>query len=63
MIKPLTNIPPPELERERVKSFVDAEKALIDTMTKRPASHKVVARKGHHAKRTARKIMREVVPA
>jgi hypothetical protein len=63
MMKPLTAIPLPELAREGVKSFVEAEKALIDTMAKRPAGHKVTARKGRHAKRTARTIKPKVVHA
>src|ERR1019366_9909276 len=45
MIKPLAAIPLPELAREGVKTFVDAEKALINTMTKCLVAHKVAARK------------------
>ena len=63
MMKPLAAIPLPELAREGVKTFVDAEKALIDNMTKRPVAHKVTARKGRTTKRTARTIKPEVVHA
>ncbi|HZM11321.1 MAG TPA: hypothetical protein VFC15_14030 [Candidatus Limnocylindrales bacterium] len=63
MVKPLVAIPIPEMAREGVRSFVDTEKALIETMTKRPAGHKVTARKGHSTKRTARTIKPEVVHA
>ena len=63
MMKPLTAIPLPDLAREGVQTFVDAEKALIETMTKRPAGHKVTARKGRATKRNARTIKPEVVHA
>jgi hypothetical protein len=63
MIKPLANIPLPELAREGVLSFVEAEKALLDNMTKRPAAHKVAAKKGRHTKRTIRATKPEAVSA
>ena len=46
MMKPLMAIPLPEMAREGVRTFVDAEKAVIESMTKRPVGHKVTARKG-----------------
>jgi hypothetical protein len=63
MMKPLAAIPLPELARGAVKTFVDAEKGVIETMTKRPVGHKVTARKGRQTKRTARTIKPEVVHA
>ena len=56
MIKPLADIPVPELARKGVKRFVDAEKALIDSVTKRPAGQKSAAKKGRKAKRNIRTI-------
>ena len=63
MMKPLATIQFPEMAREGVRNFVDAEKAVIETMTKRPAAHKVTARKGRTTKRTARTIKPKVVHA
>jgi hypothetical protein len=63
MMKPLAAVPLPEMAREGVRTFVNAEKALIETMTKRPTVHKVKARKGRATKRTARTIKPKVVHA
>jgi len=52
MVGPMSN-PLPEMTRAGVKTFVDTEKALIDTVTKRrvePKPHKVEGRRKRHAR-------------
>jgi len=47
MIAPFAVNPLPEFAREGVKTFVDTEKELIDTVTKRHAATKVTGKAGH----------------
>ena len=61
MVAPFAASPLPDLAREGVKTLVEAEQALIDTMTKRPTGHKVAARKGRRTGRTARTVKPESV--
>ena len=42
----------PNFTRENVKHFVEAEKALIDTVTTRPFEHKPVRKTAHRKPRT-----------
>ncbi len=55
MITPFPFIPIPDLTREGVKNFVTAEKALIDTVTRRP-ERKQAATTAPRRKRRARTI-------
>ncbi len=63
MVAPLAAIPLPDLAREGVKGLVEAEQALIESITKRPAVSKVAARRVHRKKRTARVAKPEAVHA
>jgi hypothetical protein len=55
MISPNAFTQLPNFTRDNVKHFVNAEKALIDTVTKRPPEHKP-ARKTAHRRRVPRTI-------
>ena len=52
MISPNVFTELPDFTRENVKHFVDAEKALIDTVTKRPPAHKPARKTAHRKPRT-----------
>ena len=55
-VKPLPFVPLAELAREGVKSYVDAQKELINVVTKPGAEHKPAHHKpAHVAKRPAKK--------
>ncbi len=56
MISPNAFTELPNFTRENVKHFVNAEKALIDTVTKRPFEHKPVAKTVRRRKHAGRKI-------
>lgn len=60
MISPNAFTQLPDFTRENVKHFVDAEKALIDTVTKRPPEHKPARKTAHRRPRT---IKVRTVPA
>ncbi len=62
MIAPFAVNPLPDFAREGVKTFVDTEKALIDTVTKR-RGEKVTGKTGGHHRRPARPIKMEVAHA
>lgn len=51
MIAPFPFIPIPDLTREGVKSFVTAEKALIDTVMHRPETKHAPKKAGRHGRR------------
>ena len=54
MISPNAFTQLPDFTRENVKHFVDAEKALIDTVTKRPARAQAGCAKPRTAKHRGR---------
>ncbi len=54
MIPPVPYMAIPDLTRESVKSFVDAEKAVIDSITGRRPATKATAKPARHAKRSHR---------
>jgi hypothetical protein len=56
MISPNAFTKLPDFTRENVKHFVDAEKALIDTVTKRPPAHKAAGKTPLRRKRPVRTI-------
>jgi len=58
MIAPLAVNPLPDFAREEVKNFVDTQKALIDTLTKRGTETKA-AGKADHRKHPGRPIKTE----
>lgn len=53
----------PDFTRDGVKSFVEAEKALIDTVIKRRSEHKPVRKVAHRGKRHSRTIKMETATA
>ncbi len=61
MITPFPFIPIPDLTREGVKTFVNAEKALIDTVMHRPETEECDQDQTPRHKRPARTI--KVQPA
>ena len=52
MISPNAFTQLPDFTRENVKHFVNAEKALIDTVTKRTPEHKPARKTAHRRPRT-----------
>ena len=62
MITPFPFIPIPDLTREGVKTFVNAEKALIDTVMHRPET-KGTSKTTHRRKRPGRPIKMETAHA
>jgi len=58
MIAPLAVNPLPDFAREEVKTFVDTQKALIDTLTKR-GTETQAASKADHRKHPGRPIKTE----
>jgi hypothetical protein len=56
MIAPFAVNPLPDFAREGVKSFVDTEKALIDTVTKRHGETKAAGKANGHRKHPGRPI-------
>jgi hypothetical protein len=59
MIAPSALAPIPDLTREGVKNFVEAEKAVFNTVVKRHPEHKPAAKAHRRAKRPARTIKME----
>ncbi len=56
MVSPNAFAKLPDFTRENVKHFVNAEKALIDTVTKRPPEHKPAAKTQHRRTHPGRTI-------
>ncbi len=56
MISPNAFTQLPDFTRDNVKHFVNAEKALIDTVTKRPPEHKPATKTVRHRKHPGRTI-------
>jgi hypothetical protein len=50
LLKPFPFVPFTELTREGVKSYVDAQKALMEVMVKPAGEHKSQPKTKHHAK-------------
>jgi hypothetical protein len=63
MIAPFTVNALPDLAREGVKTFVDTEKALIDTVTKRRTETKAAGKENGHRKHPARSARIEITHA
>ena len=63
MITPFPFIPIPDLTREGVKTFVNAEKALIDTVMHRPETKGASKTTTHRRKRPGRPIKTEAAHA
>jgi hypothetical protein len=55
LLKPFPFLPVSELTREAVKSYVDAQKALMDVMVKAPNGAKASAKAEHHTRRPGKK--------
>jgi len=53
-------LPLADLTREGVKSYVDAQKALMDVMLKPRDGHKRAGKAEHHVKRPVRPVRTEV---
>jgi len=54
LVKPFPFLPLTELTREGVRSYVDAQKALMEVMVKPTLEHKRVSKNERHVKRTQR---------
>jgi hypothetical protein len=63
MIAPFVVNPLPDFARGGVKTFVDTEKALIDTVTKRPAETKAAGKTNGHRRRPVRSSKIEMTHA
>jgi hypothetical protein len=63
MISPDAFTELPNLTRDNVKHFVDAEKALFDTVVKRPTEHKPAAKAHRRGKRPVRTIKMDTTHA
>jgi hypothetical protein len=54
-LRPFPFVPLAELTREGVKSYVDAQKELMEVMAKKGGEHKPAHKTAHRAKRPAKK--------
>jgi hypothetical protein len=52
LLKPFPFVPFTELTREGVRSYVEAQKALVDVMVKPTGEHKAAGKTKHRAKAT-----------
>jgi hypothetical protein len=55
LLRPFPFLPLAELTREGVKSYVDAQKELMDVMVKNNGAHKPAHKTEHRAKRSPKK--------